>query len=170
MAHWKRTSCKHERVQETPRAPVNALALLQEYYGHAVQRSAHFRKVAESWNVVHYILGLSATALAAMSGLGFLGDIIGSALAGWLAVASAVAGATANFLASGRRTSELRRLSGDWLAFADRCSSSIIELEGTTIDHQGNWRARAMELVHDRQAEREPLLQRQPLPSRTTNQ
>ena len=174
-------STSHAREPEGwPSRWSDASARLQKYREEAEARASRLRLLAQFWNALYLLLGLCATILAAISGVGFLGDLLGANLAGWLALLSAALGAVANFLASANRRDEARRLAADWQDFADRCAASLMDLKGyleraaatdpsTSVSElvhtQQYYGYEYYSLVIMRQPERRALLSRRPLPT-----
>ncbi len=156
----------------------DASRALSQYREQAERRAAHFRLLARYWNSVYYGFGLVSTALAAVSGIGFLGNLVGATVAGWLALAAAVVGALATFLAGADRRDEARQLAADWQDFADRCAASLMDLKGYLVRAAATSQESIADLVltqrfygyeyHHlvvlRQPERRALLARQPIP------
>lgn len=90
-------------MEEEPNSPEiggSMLSLLDDqiaWYGRVAYRQ---NRAGRRWNRASYVFGLSSAVLAAVAGLGFLGDLVGATVAGWLALAAAAVGTANAFLRS----------------------------------------------------------------------
>lgn len=87
---------------------------MSRLYRNADREGLKYRSLLRRWTSLHYLLGLATSVLAAVAGLGGLGEILGDRKVAWLALAASAVAAMATFLKTDDQRRRCETLVRDW--------------------------------------------------------